>query len=202
MKSKVVLFCVALLGGAFSAQAGTQVGLSLNIGVPAPIVVRQEPPRPVLEQVMAAPGPGFVWVAGHYSWMEGRWVWVRGSWVLPPQPGAFWVTGRWERHHRTWMEGHWEVPVQVVATAPMSPPPLGTTEIYVEAAPPLPQSDVISVAPAPDYVWIGGYWGWNMGRHVWIAGHWERPPHGFHGWVAPRWERRGRGYVFVRGFWR
>jgi len=57
-------------------------------------------------------------------------------------------------------------------------------------------------SPGPDFVWVGGYWGWSGGRHSWMAGHWERPPHVRAEWVQPRWEHRGRGYVFVRGFWR
>ena len=31
----------------------------------------------------------------------------------------------------------------------------------VMVAPPPPQAEVIGVAPAPGYVWFGGYWGWD-----------------------------------------
>ena len=50
-------------------------------------------------------------------------------------------------------------------------------------------------------MWVAGYWGNDRGRHVWVAGHWERPPHGRTVWVEPRWERRGRGYIFIEGYW-
>src|SRR4029077_6672436 len=35
----------------------------------------------------------------------------------------------------------------------------------VAVAPPPPREEFIGVAPAPGYIWIGGYWGWTGGRH-------------------------------------
>ena len=66
---------------------------------------------------MAAPGPGYVWIAGHYTWRHGRWEWVRGFWAYPPQPGAYWVAGRMDPYSHAWVEGHWEI-------AQAQPPPL------------------------------------------------------------------------------
>ena len=201
MKLKLLSLLTAIIASVPAVRAETHLGINLNIGVPPPIVVRRAPPRPIVETTVACPAPEYVLVPGHYSWVEGRWLWVRSAWVLPPQPGAVWVAGRWEKRTRNWVEGHWEIVQPAVV---MAPPPLvpGGTEIYVEGAPPPPQSEIVVAAPAPDYVWVTGFWSWNAGRHVWVAGRWERPPHGLHAWVAPRWERRGHGYVLVRGFWR
>jgi hypothetical protein len=66
--------------------------------------------------------------------------------------------------------------------------------------PPPPQVEVLPVAPGPDFVWIGGHWGWH-GRWVWEGGRYERHPHGR--WEAGHWDHRpGRGYVWVEGRWR
>ncbi|HZQ46684.1 MAG TPA: hypothetical protein VFC07_06720, partial [Verrucomicrobiae bacterium] len=58
-----------------------------------------------------------------------------------------------------------------IATPPLTPQE-GTQ------SPPL-QSEVIPVAPGPDYYWSPGYWGWN-GGWTWIGGNWW--PRGYYGW--------------------
>ncbi|MFI5358321.1 MAG: hypothetical protein ACHQ4G_13400, partial [Opitutales bacterium] len=57
---------------ALTAQADTRIGLDLRIGIPAPIIVREAPPRPIVERMVLSPGPGYVWIAGHHTWMHGR----------------------------------------------------------------------------------------------------------------------------------
>jgi hypothetical protein len=194
---KPALFCLsaacyaAILALPVRAQ---HIDLGLRIGIPAPIIVEQAPPRPVVERMVVSPGPGYVWIAGHHSWMNGRWVWISGVWVLPPQPGAYYVEGRWDDRSRNWIEGHWEI------VAAPTPPPM--VEEYAGEAPPPPRQEIIVAQPGPEYVWIGGYWAWHHHHHEWIAGRWERPPHGRHEWVAPRWEHRGGSYVFIEGSWR
>jgi hypothetical protein len=140
--------------------------------------------------------------------MNGQWVWVRGQWVVPPQPGYYWVAGGWDPNHN-WIEGHWDI-----AQAPPPPPPQYAPQSAPEYAapvevvtnvydpPPPPMVEVVGVAPSPDHIWIGGYWGWDGHRRSWIRGHYELPPHGRHTWVAARWDHRGGNYVFVRGYWR
>jgi len=71
---------------------------------------------------------------------------------------------------------------------------------YVAVAPPPAQVEVIGVAPAPGYVWIGGYWGWTGARHEWVGGHWEASRAGYH-WVAHTWEREDRGWRMNPGHW-
>jgi len=46
-------------------------------------VVGAAPPRPVVEPVLVAPGPGFVWVAGAWMWFAERWLWCPGYWHRP-----------------------------------------------------------------------------------------------------------------------
>lgn len=70
----------------------------------------------------------------------------------------------------------------------------------VTVAPPPPQQEVIGVAPALGYLWIGGYWGWNAGRHSWVPGYWSAPRQG-HSWVPHNWERQGNGWRLNQGHW-
>jgi hypothetical protein len=73
------------------------------------IVVRVAPPRPVVEKRVAAPGPGYVWIAGYHRWDGSAYVWAPGRWELPPRPHAHWVAHRWVHRHGGWVlvEGHW-----------------------------------------------------------------------------------------------
>lgn len=85
--------------------------------------------------------------------------------------------------------------------------PVLLAEVNVDlniGAPPPPRHEVIIERnrPSRDHVWVPGYWAWRGGRHEWVEGRWERPPHGRKVWVEPKWEHRGKGYVFVEGYWK
>jgi hypothetical protein len=71
--------------------------------------VQREPPPPRREVIVASPGPGYVWVAGHWSWRSNDYVWEPGTWVIIQTGYHRWEPGRW-RHDRRgwyWVEGHW-----------------------------------------------------------------------------------------------
>jgi hypothetical protein len=199
------LFCMSMLSfTAASALASPQIGISLQIGRPAPIIVREAPPRRVVETVVVAPAPNTVWVAGHYTWENNQWVWVPGTWVTPPQPGAIWVEGRWDEPTKSWTEGHWEVsqpttPPPAVSVAPTPAPP--AAEIIIRDAPPPLRVERAGRRPGRGYVWLSGYWVFSRGHYEWAPGRWELPPRGRHVWVAPRWERRGGAQAFIEGHW-
>ena len=67
------------------------------------------PPSPIAEEVVVAPGPGYVWVNGYWDWTGIRWVWIGGRWCYPPYPHALWVGGGWYYRgpHRYWAHGYW-----------------------------------------------------------------------------------------------
>lgn len=68
--------------------------------------------------------------------------------------------------------------------------------------PPAPPREVVVVQPAPETVWVGGYWIYESRGYAWMPGHWERPPSHYRAFVAPHWAPRGRNYVYVQGYWR
>ena len=47
----------------------------------------------------------------------------------------------------------------------------------VGTTPPPPVVEPLFVAPAPDYLWVGGAWIWFGDRWVWRQGYWHRPMH-------------------------
>jgi len=76
-------------------------------------------------------------------------------------------------------------------------------EVAVDQAPPSAPLEVVTVATAPGFVWVGGYWGWSGARYVWVPGGWHRPPRAGAVWVGGNWARRpSGGHVWVSGRWR
>ena len=48
-----------------------------------PVVTAPPPPVAPVEVVPVAPGPGYVWVAGHWAWRRHGYIWVPGHWECP-----------------------------------------------------------------------------------------------------------------------
>jgi WXXGXW repeat (2 copies) len=87
--------------------------------------------------------------------------------------------------------------VGCVATETMAP----ARGVVVSGPPPAPIAEVIVVAPAPDSVWVAGYWHWTGMQYAWIPGHWEKAPPGT-AWAAPRYVKADGAYVYEAGAWR
>jgi hypothetical protein len=80
-----------------------------------------------------------------------------------------------------------------------------TTYAVAEPPPmPPPPREVVTVRPAPQAIWISGYYSYTGrgNRYEWVPGHWEVPPPRYRSYVHPRWERKGGNYVYFRGYWR
>lgn len=73
-------------------------------------------------------------------------------------------------------------------------------QVVVDLAPPAPYVEVVPALPFLGAIWLGGYWGWNGGRHAWVPGRWEQPRAGYawrpHAWVerGGRWHGSGGGW--------
>jgi len=78
------------------------------------------------------------------------------------------------------------------------------TTAVVQSAPPAapaPLADVVTPSPAPNALWVPGYWNYNGSGYTWTAGHWEIPPPASTTYIASHWETRNGANVFVRGYW-
>jgi hypothetical protein len=89
-------------------------GLTLSLAggcvvYPAHPVVYGPPPPPPAEVVSVAPGPGYVWIRGHWVWRHGNYVWIRGHWSPRPTAGSVWIEGHTEYRGGTYVyvDGYW-----------------------------------------------------------------------------------------------
>ena len=93
-----------------------------------------------------------------------------------------------------------------VAT-PLPPPPAPVQEVSIGATTPATIVETIPPAPAPDFLWVSGYWTWRhtrfgFGHWEWVPGMWTRPPHHDAIWIGGRWEPHRGLNVWVDGHWR
>ena len=70
----------------------------------------------------------------------------------------------------------------------------------VVVQPPVPQVEVIGVAPHPGYIYQNGYWNWAGGKHVWVGGRWNAPRRGYY-WEPHVWVHEGSGWRMREGYW-
>ena len=68
----------------FMINTPTQVQSSAVGGV-----VGTVPPPPMIEPVVVAPAPEYVWVAGAWVWFGDRWIWQNGYWHRPVHPPPY-----------------------------------------------------------------------------------------------------------------
>ncbi|HYV98675.1 MAG TPA: hypothetical protein VE967_14560 [Gemmatimonadaceae bacterium] len=69
----------------------------------------RRPPSLRAEIRVAPPGPGYVWVAGHWGYRGNDYYWIPGAWMRVETGYRRWQPGQW-RHDRRgwyWVEGHW-----------------------------------------------------------------------------------------------
>ena len=68
------------------------------------------------------------------------------------------------------------------------------------AAPPPPREEYIGVAPFLGWIWLSGFWAWQLNRHVWIGGHWDAPRPGYR-WYPHEWHHNGGYWQQRPGYW-
>src|ERR1700752_3798971 len=95
-------------------------------------------------------------------------------------------------------------PASVLLASPISAcvrrPASGFHAVIAYQAPPPVRYEVVGVAPAPGYFWIGGAWFWEGGRYAWQPGRWERERPGYR-WAPHQWVRGGNGWHMRPGHW-
>ena len=69
-----------------------------------------------------------------------------------------------------------------------------------EPPPPLPVYDQPE-APADNYLWTPGYWGYAPAGYYWVPGAWCAAPYVGALWTPGWWGPHGRGYGFHHGYW-
>ena len=92
--SKGFLLAVILFAAGFSASAQIYV----TIRPPVPVIVR--PPQP---------NPAYIWISEEWEPSGTSYRYSGGQWVAPPQTGANWRQGYWQRtkNGNRWIKGSW-----------------------------------------------------------------------------------------------
>ncbi len=88
---------------------------------------------------------------------------------------------------------HHHLSAQVVVEPPVVSP------TYI-AVPPV-QQEIITTAPAPNYVWVSGHWDRTPDTWKWKSGEWVQPPFGNAYWVPGYWQHRNGKYVWQTAHW-
>jgi hypothetical protein len=151
------------------------------------------------------PSPSAIWTGGHWVQGNGGWVWVDGAWTVgnsgpqpqsgppvPPGAAAPQVSGSSQPPA---LPGAIPAPSTPAPTAPEMAD--GTV---VGDEPPAPIVEYVPASPYPDYVWIGGFWGWRGGWY-WNAGHFAPRPFRGAAWVSGGWGRVGGRWAWHGGRW-
>jgi hypothetical protein len=68
-----------------------------------------------------------------------------------------------------------------VSACVVAPTP-GYRGVVAYDAPPPVRYEVVGVAPAPGYFWVGGAWFREGGRYAWHPGYWQAPDPAITGW--------------------
>ncbi|HEY7682196.1 MAG TPA: YXWGXW repeat-containing protein [Gemmatimonadales bacterium] len=105
MRAKARLAAAALV----LTAAGIWIGGCGSPPPPGAVYASRRPPPDRVEVVTVRPGPGHVWIGGHWRWDQADYVWVPGHWVPVERGYHRWVPGRWHHGRRGWyyLDGHW-----------------------------------------------------------------------------------------------
>ena len=75
------------------------------------------------------------------------------------------------------------------------------TRVEAPSAPPQTPVENIPPSPAPNAVWVAGYWIYDGRSYAWMSGRWEIPPPFAHAYVPAHSESRNGQMVYVPGYW-
>lgn len=75
--------------------------------------------------------------------------------------------------------------------------------IRIGYAPPALPVYVQPPIPAPDYLWVPGFWSWSddLDDYYWVPGHWVQPPRPGLLWTPAWWGWENGFYGFHPGYW-
>jgi hypothetical protein len=95
---------------AVKVAIASAIGSSSLLGVShASTVVAVAPPQIIIERHAPPPGPGVIWIGGHWKWVGHRYVWVSGRYITA-RPGFRYVAPVWVPAPGGWrlVPGHWQ----------------------------------------------------------------------------------------------
>jgi len=99
-------FTLFSVGGcaAVSTEGASQPESALTVQIASP-----PPTETTVEQKPAAPGFGYIWVAGYWDYLDGHYVWRSGRWMEGKREFEY-VRARYEFDGKGWVfhRPHWK----------------------------------------------------------------------------------------------
>jgi len=106
--SPILAFALTVSAGCSVISSDTSSADSKNA---LTMQVRDAPPPEKTETAdkPAAPGMGYIWVAGYWDYLDGNYVWRDGRWVQA-KPDYEYVRARYEYDGKSWLfhRPHWK----------------------------------------------------------------------------------------------
>ena len=108
MKLEHVLF-LALASGLFGCAVVSSDTSSGNAADALTVQVNARPPDDRVEEKAAAPGFGYIWVAGYWDYLDGNYLWRAGRWMQGRADYEY-VRARYEWNGSAWIfhRPHWK----------------------------------------------------------------------------------------------
>jgi len=76
----------------------------------------------------------------------------------------------------------------------------GTYRVYkLVPIPKVPDEEVRTKRPSPNYIWVPGYWERKTDDWHWVRGRWALPPESGATWQAGHWRQQGGGTNWLTG---
>lgn len=98
------------------------------------------------------------------------------------------------------MRGAGGLLLTVALAACAGTPPPGA--VLVDRRPPPELVETVPVGPGAGYVWIRGFWRWDLRDFTWEGGRWIMIEKGYRQWVPGRWAYSRAGWYWIDGHWR
>jgi WXXGXW repeat (2 copies) len=89
----------------------------------------------------------------------------------------------------------------LLMAAILTAPAYSQVSVYIGIAPPPIRYEAPPPPPAPDFVWVDGFWAPQGHHYRWVAGHYERPPFPGGHWSHPHYDRYPEGWQYHEGHW-
>ncbi|MDB4965671.1 MAG: hypothetical protein JWN44_1360 [Myxococcales bacterium] len=108
--------CATLSGNTESGNGETKNQVTVQVNS-APPAEKTEANRP------AAPGFGYIWVAGYWDYLDGNYVWRDGRWVQG-KPDYEYIRARYEYDGKAWLfhRPHWKKRAAKITEGPKPNP--------------------------------------------------------------------------------
>jgi hypothetical protein len=94
------------------------------------------------------------------------------------------------------------LPAIILAVVVGAAPTPSSAQVVISLfAPPILPVYVQPPVPAPNYIWMPGYWAWGTAGYYWVPGTWVLAPSPGLLWTPGYWSAVSNGFSWNQGYW-